>query len=302
MGLSLVLHLVLLAILPQARETLAGLLPEPRPLNEKEGPSEPIRFEFVELPFQREEIPSRTDAPASDLSRRAHGGTGSPTDHRPGIRGTTPELRLSPGGAPHQVAPPPGQESATPRDIPRRPSDASPPAADGAAGTLPEIRDRGADAVLVRPEPPTQESPAFLRPVSPLSQPGALGPPAIPDRSGGEVDLGPLSFDTLWYDWGPYAAEMIRRIRFHWRIPEIARFGVPGVVRVRFLIERSGRVTGLQILRESGHPSMDFAARDAILNASPLPPLPADLPGLEREGVVITFYYNTHPQQDGERR
>lgn len=301
LGLSLAMHLLVLALLPRARATMAGILPEPRPWLQPSPQREPIRFEFVELPDQRAETPSRLDAPASDLSRRAHGGTGQPSD-RPGIRGTTPELRLSPGGAPQDLPLPDPQRDTDRLDTPRQPSTSAAAAPDSLAGGRSQLRDRGADAVMVPPEQPAAETPQFLRQVSPLSQPGAFGLPAIPDRSGGEVDLGPLSFDTQWYDWGPYAAEMIRRIRYHWRIPEIARFGVPGVVRIRFLIERSGRVTGLQILRESGHPSMDFAARDAIHNASPLPPLPADLPGLEQEGVVITFYYNTYPPQDGERR
>ncbi|MGV8040711.1 MAG: energy transducer TonB [Thermoanaerobaculaceae bacterium] len=85
----------------------------------------------------------------------------------------------------------------------------------------------------------------------------------------------------------------------HWQIPEIAQLGVGGVVRIHFFIERDGRVTGLEIEMHSAHPPMDFAARDAILNASPLPPLPADLVGVEREGVTITFYYNT-PVPEGE--
>jgi protein TonB len=107
------------------------------------------------------------------------------------------------------------------------------------------------------------------------------------------VDLGPLSFDTEWYDWGPYAAEMLRRIRYHWEIPEIAQMGVPGVVRIHFFIERNGTVSGIEIQSGSGRPPLDFAAHDAIENASPLPPLPADLGGVFHEGVTITFYYNT---------
>ena len=116
---------------------------------------------------------------------------------------------------------------------------------------------------------------------------------AVPERKGGQVDVGPLAFDTEWYDWGPYAAEMLRRIRYHWDIPEIAQMGVPGVVRIHFFIERDGRVTEVEIQRESGRPPMDFAARDAIQNASPLPPLSDDLGGVFHEGVTITFYYNT---------
>jgi TonB family protein len=69
-------------------------------------------------------------------------------------------------------------------------------------------------------------------------------------------------------------------------------------VRIRFTIERDGRVSGIEIQQESEHPPMTFAARDAILNASPLPPLPADLTGVEREGVTITFFYNMRPPDD----
>ena len=62
------------------------------------------------------------------------------------------------------------------------------------------------------------------------------------------MDTGGLSFDTQWYDWGPYAKAMLAKIRRHWRIPDIAMLGVEGVVKIRFYIERDGTVTGLQIL------------------------------------------------------
>jgi protein TonB len=89
---------------------------------------------------------------------------------------------------------------------------------------------------------------------------------------------------------------MLAKIRRHWRIPEIARLGVQGVVKIRFFIERDGTVTGLQIVDESGKPPMDFAARDAIFGSSPFEPLPSDLTGVDREGVTITFFYNSRPR------
>jgi TonB family protein len=64
-------------------------------------------------------------------------------------------------------------------------------------------------------------------------------------------------------------------------------------VKIRFFIEQDGTVTGVQIMDESGRPPMDFAARDAISDSSPFDPLPAELSGIEREGVTITFLYNT---------
>jgi TonB family protein len=233
-------------------------------------------FEMVEMPKQKQERPSQPKAPASDLDRRAHGGVGAPA-LTPGSRGNTPELRLQPPlvmGAQK----PAGQQSEN----------------EGAKGegTKPKVTGSGADAVLLVPKEGGKEQ--QRKGLKGLSTFGALGiNPSSPERPGGQVDLGPLSFDTQWYDWGPYAAEMLRRIRYHWDIPEIAQLGVPGVVRIHFFIERDGRVTGLEIQRESGHPPLDFSARDAILDASPLPPLPADLAGVFHEGVTISFYYNT---------
>lgn len=276
---SLLVHLLLM-LLPQP-----GAAPRPVPAValEESREEKPLRFELVELPQQREEVPSRTDAPVSDMSRRAHGGQGEKAD-KPGVAGTNPHLRLAPaeaGTSAHQGA------------------GANPPSLLGPAEEGPQKPQghRQGDAV-VKPEPTPETAPAVaapaLRGLTPFSTP-RLG--VQPDRRGGQVDLGALSFDTQWYDWGPYAAEMLRRIRYHWRIPELAQLGVPGVVRIRFFIEKDGRVTGLTILKDSSHPPMDFAARDAILNASPLPPLPAEV-GVEREGVIITFYYNVRPPED----
>ncbi len=277
---SLLVHLLLM-LLPQPgaapRPVTAVALEEPR--EEK-----PLRFELVELPQQREEAPSRANAPVSDMSRRAHGGQGEKAE-KPGVAGTSPELRPAPAEAST-----PGYQGAG-----TNPPSLLRPAEEGLR--QPEGHSP-ADAV-VKPEPTPETPPAVSAPalkgLTPFSAP-RLG--VQPDRRGGQVDLGALSFDTQWYDWGPYAAEMLRRIRYHWRIPELAQLGVPGVVRIRFFIEKDGRVTGLTILKDSSHPPMDFAARDAILNASPLPPLPAEV-GVEREGVIITFYYNVRPPEDG---
>ena len=247
-------------------------------------------YELVDMPKKHAEKPERAQASASDFDRRAHGGQGAPAT-TPGVHGNTPELRLEPPGnqrQPGQSSPAGGERSAA-----RDPGRESAEAAKGADSLL-KPTDRGADAVLMMPKENGGAQPATpgLKGLGSYGRFGSAGAGTVPDRKGGQVDLGPLSFDTEWYDWGPYAAEMLRRIRYHWEIPEIAQLGVPGAVRIHFFIERDGRVTGLEVQRESGHPPMDFAARDAILNASPLPPLPDDLGGVFHEGVTITFYYN----------
>lgn len=287
--LSILIHLLLAWLAPQGHQLVAALMAAPLP---KAAPTvaedQPIRFELVELPNQREEKPSHRDVPASDLSRRAHGGEGEASD-RPGMRGNSYDLRLAPGHQAQAVPPPQAQQQPRQQQPPREKEAASQPDEAGSATVL---------AAPGAPQPQPQTP--LLKGLSPL-RPPTPGEGVVPDRTGGQVDLGPLSFDTQWYDWGPYAAEMLRRIRYHWNIPEIARLGVQGVTRIHFYIEKDGRVSGLEIQRESDHPPMDFAARDAILNASPLPPLPADL-GENREGVSITFFYNVKPPEDGGGR
>jgi len=299
LGVSVVLHLLLLfVIIPEARKVWpVGLSTAPIfDTAVAEPPAErPLEFEFVDLASEREETPVSDRVPLSDLDRRAHGGEGEAAAETPGSVGNTEQLvqavggdRFDRGAPPQQIGPPtepaPRQEARpTVEEIqPQQPA--------------PEPKPEGSGAEEVTPP---QEQPRLQLPPtgSWALPPTAGGLPENPEREGGRVDEGGLSFDTQWYDWGPYADKMLRKIRRNWRIPEIARLGVSGVVRIRFFIERDGTVTALSITDESGKPPMDFAARDAIADSSPFDPLPTDLTGVDREGVTITFYYNASPRR-----
>jgi TonB family protein len=109
----------------------------------------------------------------------------------------------------------------------------------------------------------------------------------------GTAEQGPLSFETQWYDWGDYAQSMVSRIRVNWygNMPQLIRSGIGGVVTIRFTIHRDGRITDTTIVKSSGHPPYDFAARKAIELSSPLNPLPKDFPN-PNERVTAMFYYN----------
>jgi TonB family protein len=129
---------------------------------------------------------------------------------------------------------------------------------------------------------------------------GPVGGGDGPDLGGttggdrGLAEQGPLSFETAWYDWGPYAQSMVSRIRVNWyaNMPQLIRTGIGGVVTIRFTIQRDGRITEIIVLKSSGHPPYDFAARKAIELSSPLNPLPSDFPN-PNERVTAMFYYNT---------
>jgi TonB family protein len=296
--ISLLVHLLLIfLILPHlhrvwpATSSVAEKMTIRPPVDSK-----PLKFELVELPDQRQEKPADASrAPASDLDRRAHGGEGEPGADRPGSRGNTPEAIMAEGGERPGALAPPMRRGRQQRPVPApqpRPR-AQPPR---------KTEDQERESVLKEgagaPQPqPREQVPAIQLPPSDAwtQPPDEGGLRQSPDRAGGHLDTGALSFDTQWYDWGPYAAAMLRKIRRHWRIPELARLGAKGVVRIRFFIERDGTVTGLKIIDESGKPPMDFAARDAIGDSSPFDELPNDLTGVTREGVTISFYYNMNP-------
>ncbi len=289
---SALFHLALVVLVPRGERMYRQYVAEHVPPKQDDIP--PV-YLYPYLPHDKTEKPSSARPPLSDKSRRAHGGEGPP-DITPGVRGNTEEPFLEPPqqqgrpGTPERA--PAGEKGATAK-VPAAQASADSRAAEPAARS--DARNVGADAVLQLPKQAEGESQRALKGLPGLG--AASGAGLAPNHKGGQVDLGPLAFDTQWYDWGPYAREMLRRIKYHWRIPEIAMLGVAGVTRIHFFIEKNGTVSGVEILSEADHPPMTFAARDAILDASPLPPLPADL-GSEREGVSITFYYNTSPPKD----
>jgi TonB family protein len=112
----------------------------------------------------------------------------------------------------------------------------------------------------------------------------------------GFAESGPLSFETQWYDWGPYAASMVSRIRVNWygNMPQLIKTGLKGVVTIRFTIHRDGRISDVQMLNTSTVPPYDFAAKKAIELSSPLNALPKDFPN-ESERVTCMFFYNQEP-------
>jgi len=71
-----------------------------------------------------------------------------------------------------------------------------------------------------------------------------------------------------------YLVTMLDRIRGNWD----QRAETPGVVIVRFTIERDGRLTQVGVEESSGNPLLDNASLRAVLITRQLPPLPAQFP------------------------
>jgi TonB family protein len=88
-------------------------------------------------------------------------------------------------------------------------------------------------------------------------------------------------------DFGPYMAELQRRIKRAWFPPKDAR---SKRVKVIFKVHRNGEITNLRLANSSGLTAADEAALKAIQTAAPFHPLPAGAP--VDVDIEFTFDYN----------
>lgn len=89
-------------------------------------------------------------------------------------------------------------------------------------------------------------------------------------------------------DFGPFMADLERRIKRNWQPP---RAGDSKKVKVRFYLRRDGRLVNMELLQSSGDGESDEAAMTAIRMAAPFRPFPPAV----REDILpieFTFDYN----------
>jgi protein TonB len=88
-----------------------------------------------------------------------------------------------------------------------------------------------------------------------------------------------------------YYAELAAWLERHKRYPSHARkMRQEGIVRVRFVIDRSGKVISHRIEASSGHSALDQAASELLRRASPMPAIPASM-GRSRLEIVVPIAY-----------
>jgi TonB family protein len=297
-GVSIVLHILLLILfyradrpvqpaaetIPIARYVeLIQRNPQQPPQQIREAPG--LLNRFTEAPGPTVER-APLDAPLSDANRKASipHPTGDQPTTRPGERNApyAPPMNPGPRG---RVAPP--AQAGSPTDEPRT---------QGPAEQAPND-----DRLIYRESKPGQANggvdwKSAIREVSRVASLGGgdgfdLG--QVPGGQKGFAEQGPVSFETQWFEWGPYAQAMISKLRVNWYavMPPILNTGMKGQVTIRFTIQRDGRITNIETLRESGVTPYDYAARKAIELSSPLKPLPANFP-YPSERVTVIFLYN----------
>ena len=175
-----------------------------------------------------------------------------------------------------------------------------------------------------RRRPLAKKPPNTIRDVSPASPSGKGGdtdalPLAGKNETGSLPDKGPsflfdreviekyaskvprpekgLTFDTSEFKHRGYMRILKEKIESIWKYPKAAvRQNRSGDLYIMFTIKRNGELGDVEILRTSGHRSLDMAAIQALKDAEPFWPLPDDWPEdrLEIKGHFIYLYGRTH--------
>ncbi|UCE03829.1 MAG: TonB C-terminal domain-containing protein [Candidatus Latescibacterota bacterium] len=149
-------------------------------------------------------------------------------------------------------------------------------------------RERDPEPVPEEPPPPLPDAPLGaddgVAPVADADASGAgAGDAGVGSGSGIGVEGGVLGAHAPWY-----LVQLRDKISANWRPP--AAIGRAGTVKAsfQFQVQSDGSVAGLESAATSENRLYDRAAMRAILEASPLPPLPDEL-GTDSIAIVLTF-------------
>lgn len=124
-----------------------------------------------------------------------------------------------------------------------------------------------------------------------LYNPGgaAANSPMFGSTSGGGGGVGVGAGNPFGDRFGYYVELLRQRVASAWNTGQVdPRLQSAPPVIVTFDIQRDGSIRDLRFFQRSGHPTLDYSAQRAILDASPFPPLPA---GFERNVARIEFWF-----------
>jgi TonB family protein len=297
--IALILHLLLLLGTDAFPGLRAAWLPD---IPEQPPQPEPLNFTFVDLPQEPPE-PEKPPENARPSDRTRAVASEPPPEDAP----ASPDP-YAVGNTDQRIDSQPEPEPAPERAQPEQQAEAKPEPKKEAA--------RPFDSPSVAPQEmfpappgdeqdkPVEEAEEELEGLDDMIRPFSsrdLGQRFDNSQAASVTDFGPISFDTVGVDWGPYARRIVEIIRARWieRLPPAARMGLKGRSVVSFRIRLDGGVFAIVLEDSSGTRPLDKAAQFAI-EASDLPPLPQAFVEMGKDdvGVTFQFYYNMRvPQQ-----
>jgi TonB family protein len=98
-------------------------------------------------------------------------------------------------------------------------------------------------------------------------------------------------FDSRGYDITPWAKRLVYRIKRNWLYPPAVDYGLRGQVELYMVIEKTGAISTLALVKSSMIQPFDQSAVNAMRLSIPLPPLPSDFPNRNLPAYFI-FRFN----------
>lgn len=201
-----------------------------------------------------------------------------------GIKAPATVMTISLGGAPgpqtggmNQLGGRPIQE-AVPLPAVRRPEPIRPPAAKAPQMILPEPRGK---SLPKQAKPPVRAAPQEARGATPAKGAEVRPGDTVAETGGRGIGFGGLSsgggggtggyLDVGNFCCPDYLTTMLQLIRQNWD----QRQPTPGQALVKYIIQRDGTITNVELERTSGYVALDMAATRALQVTRRFPPLPA---------------------------
>ena len=132
---------------------------------------------------------------------------------------------------------------------------------------------------LYRPPEPYKNNQVYSR------TPQAANSPMFGMKGSAGIDIGPAS--VLGERFGAYVDLMTGRISQHWNRANV-NASPTQKCHITFTIARNGTVSNVQVTEPSGNYLLDTSAKRAIIDANPLPPLPAQF---EKNEVTVDLSF-----------
>jgi len=176
-----------------------------------------------------------------------------------------------------EATPPPPEPDAIPVPETKAPVKVTPPK----PKPRPVVPAKKSEPPPVEPEVPTNAVPF-----------GQGGRPALAygqfTTGAGPAGIG-FGDGTFGNRYGWYVDAITRRISQNW-LQSLVEQRIRSAPRVylSFDIDRTGKISNMELKQPSGIPSLDRSAQRAIQVSNPLPPLPADYRG---SSINVSFYF-----------
>lgn len=148
------------------------------------------------------------------------------------------------------------------------------------AGIIGSGESTGKQGTSEKPAPKTSREKLFDKDV--------IGKLAQKDKGNTKPESG-ITFYTKEFKYYGYMQRLKEKIEGIWKYPsDAAEKGIYGDLYIRFTIKQNGKLGAVELVRTSGHKSLDDAAIKALKDAEPYWPLPDEW---GKDGFTITGHF-----------